>query len=350
MSNKPLLHTSQLSIGYARRGQPDYPVLLDLDLRIEPGQVVCVLGPNGSGKSTLIRTLAGLQPALTGQVQISGEPVDSRYPKRIARLLSVVLTDRIEVSNLTVFELVSMGRYPYSRWYGRTDEVDADLIHQALSQVHLESFGARNVQELSDGELQRAMIAKALAQDTRVILLDEPTAHLDMPNRIQMMQLLRKLAKETGKAVLLSSHDHELALQSADILWLIKRLEPVRAGLPEDLVLNGSFEDTFHSKGVRFDPESGSYRISHPTQFSCRLIGNSLAGFWTRRALEREGILADPEADSRVCVHILEDEPRWGIGPAEAPEHRFSTIAALIAHIRSESFIFAPKDLRNGFE
>ena len=336
-----VLETGKLCVGYSRKGMPDYRVMESLDLRIQAGQVVCILGPNGSGKSTLIRSLSGMQPVLSGHIRIMGESVDFRHPKKLSRLLSVVLTDPVDVRNLTVYELVEMGRYPYSSWFGRVAAAESRLIEQSLEQVHLLELSGRPIHELSDGELQRAMIAKALAQDTPIILLDEPTAHLDMPNRIQTMQLLRKLAQETGKAVLLSTHDHELALQSADLLWLIRKNGPILTGLPEDLVLNGSFEETFLTEDVRFDPESGSYRINYPTRRQMGLVGNSIRGFWTRRAFEREGIDLNPAITTDCCVHILAQAPHWGTGPAAGPDRTFESIEELIRHIRRETLTFA---------
>lgn len=330
----PILHTQNLEIGYPVAGQKPYSVLSNLNLEIFPGEVVCILGPNGSGKSTLLRTLSGIQPALTGSVKVNNHKVDIHQHRTIAQLLSVVLTDKIEVKNLTVFELVSMGRYPHTDWLGRLDSTDRTQVWNALEQVHLTPFARRYVQELSDGELQRCMIAKALVQETALILLDEPTAHLDLPNRIETMQLLRKLAKETNRAILLSTHDLELALQTADLLWLIRNPGPVLAGLPEDLVLNGSFEATFITENVRFDPESGTYRIQYPKGIPLRCIGNSITGFWTKRALEREGFLLDQEAESSYTLYLQEQIPRWRLEGADGSKD-FASLADLIRELKS---------------
>lgn len=334
MKSANILISKDLEIGYVRSGNVVFSVLKNLQLEVRRGQVVCILGPNGSGKSTLLRTLSGIQPALSGWVEVGGKRVDVKQHRSIAHLLSVVLTDRVDVKNLTVFELVSMGRYPYTDWLGRLNTSDKERVTLALEQVKLKDFADRHVQELSDGELQRTMIAKALVQDTPLILLDEPTAHLDLPNRIETMQLLRKLAKETDKAILLSTHDLDLALQTSDLLWLIRKSGPITVGLPEDLVLNGSFEATFESDNVRFDQKSGAYRIYYPAGIPVKSIGNSITGFWTKRALEREGYKLDPDSDSPLTIQMSDHQPKWqldGLGISKA----YQSLSNLIQDLKS---------------
>ena len=222
-----ILKADNLSIGYPNRKEGDLVILSKLDLEVHAGQVLCILGPNGSGKSTLLRTVSGIQPALEGKVKVLGQDVNTHSHKKLARLLSVVLTDRVEVKSLTVFQPVSMGRYPHNDWLGRLSHEDKEIVDRSIQLVNLTEYMHRDVDELSDGEQQRVMIAKALAQDTPLIILDEPTAHLDLPNRVEIMRLLRELANNTGKAILLSSHDLDLALQSSDWLWLIPKGGPV---------------------------------------------------------------------------------------------------------------------------
>lgn len=326
MKKLGILHTKDLSIGYSKKGSGDYVVLKDLNLSINKGEVVCILGSNGCGKSTLIRTLAGLQQALSGETYIQDVKVDYRNPKSIAKILSVVLTDKVDVGNLTVYDLAAMGRYPYTKWFGSSLDVDESRILDALEKVHLKDFANKLITELSDGELQRAMIAKALVQDTPVILLDEPTAHLDLPNRMETMQLLRKLAKETGKAILLSSHDLELALQTADLLWLVTKKGSIKVGLPEDLVLNGSFEATFETENVKFDQGAGTYRIQFETENTFQLIGNSITGFWTKRAFERHGYKLVTEEVEETKILVQDSHPKWAVRFQGSSDIRFYTL------------------------
>ena len=185
INTKKVLVVNSLTIGYPeKKGEPNI-ILANLNLEVHEGQVVCILGPNGSGKSTLLRTVSGIQPALGGSVDVLDQEVSTHSHKKLARLLSVVLTDRIDVRNLTVFQLVSMGRYPHNDWLGRLTDKDKKIVERSIAQVNLTDYVSRDVDELSDGEQQRVMIAKALAQDTPLIILDEPTAHLDLPNRVE---------------------------------------------------------------------------------------------------------------------------------------------------------------------
>lgn len=309
--HRKILTTNELTIGYPVRHGESNRILSDLNLEVHAGQVVCILGPNGSGKSTLLRTAAGIQPSLEGSVQVLGQEVNTHHHNKLARLLSVVLTERIDVLNLSVYQLVSMGRYPHNDWLGRLRAEDKIIIERSLEQVHLSDFMHREVNELSDGEQQRVMIAKALAQDTPLIILDEPTAHLDLPNRVEIMGLLRDLSTNTGKAIILSSHDLDLALQSADWIWLIPKGGPIIQGMPEDLVLNGSFEATFDTSKVHFDPSSGSFQIDYQPEKTIYYEGNSITGFWTKRAMAREGyrMVEDSNAENRLIMS--ENYPRW---------------------------------------
>jgi iron complex transport system ATP-binding protein len=244
-SNTMVLQSLDLSIGYPHPGNPPLVLARDLNLLIHPGQVIGLLGPNGSGKSTLLRTLSGLQPAISGSVRVMGQTIRSNQVRQTARMLAVVLTDRIDVRNLTVAQLVGMGRYPYSDWFGRTADQDNDRIRLALDQVRMLGFAGRYFNELSDGEQQRTLLAKALVQDTPLIILDEPTAHLDLPNRISIMRLLRRLADETGKSILFSSHDLDLAVHTADHLWLLQKGGALVQGKPDELMESRAFEETF---------------------------------------------------------------------------------------------------------
>jgi iron complex transport system ATP-binding protein len=252
-SNMIILESSDLAIGYPRGGNAPLVLAEGLHLNIERGQVIGLLGPNGSGKSTLLRTLAGLQPPLTGAVTVMGQTIRSSQVRQTARMLSVVLTDRIDVKNLTVFQLVSMGRYPFTDWLGRAKSEDFDRITAALAQVRLQSYSHRYFNELSDGEQQRTLLAKALAQDTPLIILDEPTAHLDLPNRILIMRLLRNLADQTGKSILFSTHDLDLAVHTADYLWLLQKGGALLRGIPGELMASDAFEETFRAGTAEAD-------------------------------------------------------------------------------------------------
>jgi iron complex transport system ATP-binding protein len=251
-----VLESIDLSIGYQHPGRSPLVLSTHLNLNIGSGQVIGLLGPNGSGKSTLLRTLAGLQPTITGSIKILGQPIKSNQVRQTARMLSVVLTDKIDVRNLTVYQLVAMGRYPFTDWLGRGEDHGPERIMTALDQVRLQGYANRYFNELSDGEQQRTLLAKALVQDTALIILDEPTAHLDLPNRISIMRLLRTLADKTGKSILFSSHDLDLAVHTADHLWLLQNGGILIEGKPRDLMVGTAFEDTFRIGTSDVDQDS----------------------------------------------------------------------------------------------
>lgn len=219
------------------------------------GTLTALLGSNGAGKSTLLRTLAGLQPALSGQVRWSEREIKEYAPRELARMLSVVLTFRPEAEALTAEEVVEMGRIPYGNAWGGRNEADAEQVNRALALTETEAFRHRPISTLSDGERQRIFIAKALAQDTPAILLDEPTAFLDFPSKVSLLRLLVRLSHEEGKTILFSTHDVELALQFADQLWLLNP-DAVVAGTPNALAANGTLKSFFAKDDLQFDAET----------------------------------------------------------------------------------------------
>ncbi|TLU98228.1 ABC transporter ATP-binding protein [Dyadobacter luticola] len=304
---QPYLATEQLTIGYRSKGLTKV-ISSNLNLALHPGNLVCLLGSNGSGKSTLMRTLAGLQPALDGNIKIGQKLLAELPPEELARKLSLVLTERIEVGNLTAREIITLGRTPYTGWLGILNVQDREKIDEAVSLTHVEDLLEKRAHQLSDGERQKVMVARALAQDTDLILLDEPTAHLDLPNRIEMMNLLHDLARTTGKAILLSTHELDLALQTADYLWLLKHDGEVSAGVPEDLVLNGSFESAFLKAGFSFDKMSGTFHVNKQSgPLTVYLEGDELLVSWTKRALKRAGFTLAIIANSHLKIRAMSE-------------------------------------------
>jgi len=328
-----ILQTSNLSIGYNKGKRNENIILSDINLGIEKGCLVCLLGPNGSGKSTLMRTIAGLQAPLNGHTLVGGKPiVDSNF-KEIAKLLSIVLTDKIDVGNLTVEHIVSLGRHPHTSWMGRLSKNDQNIIDKALHQVGMSNFSSRFINELSDGERQRVMIAKALAQDTPLVMLDEPTAHLDLPNRVEIMKLLQSLAHDTNKAIFMSTHELDLALQAADRIWLMSKKAPIQVGVPEDLVLNGKIEDTFANNSFRFDKKTGNFIINYSEKAEIQLVADDEFGFWTQRALAREGyrVTCEEVKGIKICVDPLKNEWKLILNNIE---HKFYSIEELLKGLR----------------
>ena len=270
-----ILQTQNLCIGYDRDGKVLY-LFENLDISLSRGELVCFMGPNGIGKTSLIRTLAGLQKSLSGKIQISKE-----------QAVALVLTDKITATHMSVYELISYGRYPYLNWNISLSEKDHAFINEAIAQVHIESLIDKRLYELSDGQLQMAMIAKALAQDTPILFLDEPTAHLDLNNRVEIMNTLRNLSRKGGKAILVATHELDLALQTADRIWLATNEKKIKEGIPEDLVLDGSFDQVFQFKG--FDLKTGKVHHTPYRNLSVNLTGMGHEYLWTKNALERAG-------------------------------------------------------------
>ena len=326
----PLLAAEQLTIGY-RRGQHTRSVATQLQVQAAPGQIIALLGPNGCGKSTLLRTLAGMQPPLEGQVLIGGHPLASLTPPQRATQLAVVLTEAPD-ANLSVYDLVATGRYPYTGWLGRVSEEDERAVSHALRQTNTLDFAHRLIGTLSDGERQKVMIARAVAQDTPLLILDEPTTHLDVPNRVAVLQLLLRLAHEHQKTVLLSTHALDLALLMADQLWLM-RAGKLQSGVPEDLVLGGAVAAVFEREGIAFDGQTGTFAPPRAAGPPIRLEGSGLEALWTQRALERSGYRVVADADRVPVVRVVAGPPhRWVIESAAAPQDEPS-IEALLAHL-----------------
>jgi len=296
-----------LSIGY-RTPRP-HVVARGLSATLEPAELVCLLGPNGSGKSTLMRTLAGMQAPLRGEVEVFGDPVSSLSPRALARRISVVLTDRVQTWTLSAYELVAIGRHPYTDWSGKLSAIDHERIGWALETAGARALADRAVSELSDGERQKVLIARALAQEPRVMLLDEITAFLDLPRRVEMMGTLRSLAHEKGKALLLSTHDLDLALRTADRIWLLSPDGVLHVGTPEQLVLNGAFEAAFDSDSITFDRVAGAFRARGRRVGRALVIGAGAEATWTARALERLGFEIIEEGEPDLIVEL--SDGRW---------------------------------------
>ena len=227
-----------LSIGYrTRQGMKTVAQHLTADIR--SGELTCLLGQNGVGKSTLLRTLAGFQPKLEGSITICGRELSDYSDRQLARTIGVVLTERPDVQQMTVSELVALGRSPYTGFWGTMSDDDHQVTREAIRQVDIDELADRLVSTLSDGERQKVMIAKALAQQTPIICLDEPTAFLDYPSKVEILLMLRRICRESGKTVFLSTHDVELALQIADMLWLMDRSNGLTTGTPHQLAQSG---------------------------------------------------------------------------------------------------------------
>ena len=246
---------SSLSIGYRVKGGVK-TVASGIDVSLRGGELTCLIGANGAGKSTLLKTLAGFLPKLGGSIYIKGKEIAGYTQKDMSRTVGVVLTARPEAMNMTVEEVVALGRAPYTGFWGTLADGDRRIVMQSMEQVGIASLARRNIATLSDGERQKMMLAKALAQQTPIIFLDEPTAYLDYPSKVEAMLLLARLAHDTGKTIFMSTHDLELALQAADTLWLMAGDGRIRTGTPRELAASGDLSAFVERAGITFDKDT----------------------------------------------------------------------------------------------
>ncbi|MEN8186668.1 MAG: ABC transporter ATP-binding protein [Bacteroidota bacterium] len=255
-----ILHSDDLTIGYHSKKQ-DLVLAKDLNLSLSQGELVCLMGKNGIGKSTLLRTITKVQEQLSGEVFIENDSLNSLNYNELARKISLVLTERIPSSNLTVYELIALGRQPYTNWIGTLTDKDKEQINFAIEQLGIEDLLSKKCDELSDGQLQRVMICRALSQNTDIIILDEPTAHLDIQHKIETFKILKNLAHNLNKSILISTHEIQLGLQTADKLWLMTR-SGILEGSPEEMIKKDQINKLFDSKLVHFDKNSLQFSIS----------------------------------------------------------------------------------------
>lgn len=294
MENRITVETINLTTGYRGR-RSDHVVTDNISAALRSGELTCLLGPNGAGKSTLLRTLSGFLAPIGGEVRVNGRPLREYSDQELAQELSVVLTDRPRLENMTVADLVALGRSPYTGFWGRGTDKDRAIVEESMALVGISHMRSRMIPTLSDGERQKTMIAKALAQTTPVIFLDEPTAFLDYPSKVEVMRLLHDLSRSQDKTIFLSTHDLDLALQLADKVWIVDKNKPISIGTPEDLALNGQIVEFFCRDGVAFNSHTGLFELDMPCDDRIALTGSQPYMDMAAKALRRYGILATSE-------------------------------------------------------
>jgi len=259
-SNKVIVSTTNLSIGYHSKSHHN-TIAENLNLSLESGKLIALVGANGIGKSTLLRTLTAIQKPLEGAIFLKEKNIHEYNSVELAQNLSLVLTEKLPPSNLTVFELIALGRQPYTNWLGKLSEDDYKKINNAITLTHVEHLIHKKHYEISDGQLQIVLIARALAQDTPLIILDEPTTHLDLPHKVSVFKLLKKLSKETNKCILFSTHDIDLAIQLSDEMIVMTEVTVVQ-DQPCNLITKGVFNKLFKDNAISFDGEKGKFVIN----------------------------------------------------------------------------------------
>lgn len=328
----PIIQIVDLTIGY-QAGKQAKTVLDSLNVSVNRGELIGIIGQNGIGKSTLLRTIALLQKPLKGKVLLEGRMVESYSRNKFAERVSFVSTEILKLNHCTVRQMISFGRSPYTDWFGNLSRDDQTMVDEAMDLVGITSLSGRYINEISDGERQRVMIARALAQDTEIIILDEPTAFLDMPNKYEVVHLLGELSRQKNKTILFTSHDLNIAMREADRLWLITPNSFVE-GAPEDLVLRHAISGLFDETRLKFDARKGEFSIRRKPIGACRLNGKGTAFTWTRKAMERLGYDTESEPYSfEITVEEKEGKTSWNFD-VNGTTKTFFSISDLVMNIK----------------
>lgn len=326
-----ILSAKDLTVGY-RKGNSTSPVISGLNLSLSRGKLVALIGANGIGKSTLLRTLVGNQPPLEGEVSISGIRIGEISRKDLSLLLGIVNTERTQAGALTVREVVSLGRQPYTGFLGILSKNDKSIVEKAMQDAGILHKASSFLAELSDGERQKVMIAKALAQCTPIIILDEPTAFLDVASRMETMLLLHNLAHKQNKAVLLSSHDLSQSMMLADELWVVTNDQKIISGNTEDVVLSGAMDSIFASSIISFDLLQGDFCINLDSQYDIKLNCNDkILKKWIGNALKRNGYgISNDEACKNEITAISPNEITVSTAQGSIKANSISDMIAII--------------------
>ncbi|MFH2142006.1 MAG: ABC transporter ATP-binding protein [Bacteroidota bacterium] len=311
-----VLEICGLEAGYNGR-----KVLDALDLKLYEGELIGLAGRNGTGKSTLLKTICGLLKPVAGNVIIGGKKLSEIPGRELSKLVSFVSTELPANVDLRVSELVSLGRFPYTGAFGIIPKEDREFVDEIIELTGLENIAGKKLHEISDGERQRALIARALAQDTGIIVMDEPTAFLDVPNRFSSVSLLRRLTRTRGQSIVMSSHDISVMLKTTDILWLITNGAIVH-GAPEDLVLEGAMNHLFSSNEFSFSTETGEFIYREKHDYLVGIQGEGMNLEWTVKALARAGVktVCNNNQTCNVIIEAKPDQTNWII---EKNNHKF---------------------------
>jgi len=340
---RPALQAVAVSAGYRRRRRhPAVTVLRDVHLAARPGELITLIGPNGAGKSTLLRTLVGAQPALAGHVLLDGRDLAALSARQRARRLAVTLTEPVDVGQMRVEAVVALGRIPHRSWLGRASARDRAAVDRALVDAGVADLRDRPLTDLSDGERQRVMVARALAQEPAVLVLDEPTAFLDVARRIEFAAMLTRLSATTGAAIVLSTHDLAFALRRADQVWLVDGDGAVTAGAPEDLACGDAITRAFTGRNMSFDDAAATIVVADDQVpgATVRVVGEGRLRQWADHAARRAGWTPTPDATD----HVLTVEPgapcRWRVDGVRAPgaERAHGVgFGSLVTHLRGRA-------------
>ncbi len=293
MNSDNILFLDSLKVGYGS-GKNENVLLPSVRATAKKGELIAVIGRNGIGKSTLLRTITGLQPSQGGEIIYNGINIRKYSRMDLAHTIGYISTESVKVSNMSVYDLVSLGRFPHTNWIGRIDLKDHDIIMDALEKTSISAYCTKFIAELSDGERQKAMIARILAQDTPIMVMDEPTAFLDVGSKYEILQLMHQLSQESEKTIVFSTHDLDMAVSQSDKIWLISDKQ-VREGAPEDLMIEGAFDHLFDSSSVEYNPEHGTFSFISEEKGTIYIEGAGILRHWTEKAVNRAGFSVSAE-------------------------------------------------------
>ncbi|MBN2273057.1 MAG: ABC transporter ATP-binding protein [Bacteroidales bacterium] len=307
-----LLEWKDVSIGYRKNNVISSMLAENLSMKVRTGEIIGLIGRNGCGKSTLLRTMVRLQSSLKGKIMIGGKDINSISRTEYAKTVGFVSTESISIHHMTVAELVSLGRFPYTNWIGVFTALDREIVDNAINLAGISHIQDKYLYELSDGERQKTMIARVLAQDTKVMVLDEPTAFLDLPNRYEMLRLLNELAHQNGKTIIYSTHDLSIALYESDRLWLMAAGK-ITEGAPEDLIITKGFHKLFENSDIDFNMDTAGFQLKREFTGMMAVTGEASLNYWTSRALERIGIRTGREGSVKesIVTDFQNGTPVW---------------------------------------
>lgn len=326
-----ILSVVSLEIGY-QRGKIRGSICPPLSASAADGELIALIGRNGIGKSTLLRTITGLQPSFGGKILLKGNSISTFSRMELARKIGFISTELVRISNMRVVDLVALGRFPHTNWMGRIDSASEEAINEAVSKTGISDLKYRYINELSDGERQRAMIARVLAQDTDIIVMDEPMAFLDIISKYEIINLMSDLTGE-GKTIIFSTHDFNLAINNADKIWLMPG-DKLIEGAPEDLMLRNEFDNMFKASIEGFNPADGSFNIRRKFYGNIFIQGDGLNREWTEKAVRRAGFEVSA-SKTDIFIKIPSDRnPVWTIYSNTESQH-FVSLYEMIKNLRN---------------
>jgi iron complex transport system ATP-binding protein len=334
MDSTELISLDSLKIGYDT-GKNEKPLLHPLTACARKGELIAVIGRNGIGKSTLLRTLTGLQPSLGGEVFLSGKNIKDYSRMELAQIIGYISTEIVKVSNMNVYDLVALGRFPYTNWMGKIDRKNHEVIFDAIEKTGLSALSKRLISELSDGERQRAMIARILAQDTGIMVMDEPTAFLDIGSKYEILHLMHLLSRKGPKTIIFSTHDLHMAISLSDKIWLILDNKLIE-GAPEDLMIEGAFDHLFDSSPVQFNSENGTFSIRRENKGAIYLDGEGVLKHWTEKAINRAGYSLSEVITTPYIILPSENNKTWQISSPDSVKI-FGSVYELVSWLSLEN-------------